>query len=294
MGYSESTLKQTMVLNLTPNGSEGAIWMSGYGMAADNDNNIYLLDANGSFSGNFNANGFPSDGDYGNAMVKLSTYTGKLLVSDYFQPYNTIAESSNDEDLGSGGAMLLPPLKDSLGYTHNLVVGAGKDENIYIASCNNMGKFNQTASNNNNVYQELDNALVHGAWSGPAYFNNTVYFGGQGDVLKAFPIVNAKLSATPSSKSATTFMYPGTTPSVSANGTSNAIVWAVEDNPGSAAVLHAYEAHNLAIELYNSTQAGSRDSFGYGGKFITPVVVNGNVYVGTPTGVAVFGLLSAK
>lgn len=292
MGYSESTLKQTTVLNLTPNGYEGSIWMAGYGLAADSSGNIYFLDANGSFSGNFNANGFPSDDNFGNAMIKLSTTGGKLAVADYFQPYNTVAESASDQDLGSGGAMLLPSLKDASGTAHQLLVGAGKDDNIYIADVNNMGKFNQNGTNNN-IYQELDDALVQGAWSGPAYFNNTVYYGGQGDVLKAFPISNAKLAATPSSKSTEVFMYPGTTPAVSANGTSNGIVWAEEDNPGSPAVLHAYDATNLARELYNSNQAAAgRDSFGNGNKFMTPMIVNGNVYLGTPTGVAVFGLLN--
>jgi hypothetical protein len=126
----------------------------------------------------------------------------------------------------------------------------------------------------------------------PAYFNNTVYYGGVGDYLKAFSITNAKLGSTPSSKSATTFGYPGATPSISSNGTSNAIVWAVDSSTGSTAVLHAYDATNLTKEIYNSTQAsGSRDSFGTGNKFITPMIINGKVYVGTPSGVAVFGLL---
>ena len=125
----------------------------------------------------------------------------------------------------------------------------------------------------------------------PAYFNNTVYFGAVGDTIKAFPISNAKLATTPSSKTGNAFPYPGATPSISANGTSNAILWAVENN-SKAAVLHAYDATNLANELYNSGQAsGSRDQFGAGNKFITPMVVNGKVYVGTPNGVAVFGLL---
>jgi hypothetical protein len=290
MGYSESTLQQTQVINVTPNGSEGAIWMAGYGLAADTSGNIYFSDGNGAFSGTVNSNGFPTDKDFGNGMIKLSTAGGTLSVADYYEPYDTISESAADTDLGSGGAMLLPDLTDGNGNVLQLIVGAGKDHNIYVANRNNMGKFNML--NNTSLYQELDNALENGAWSGPAYFNNTVYYGGQGDVLKAFPITNAKLATTPSSKSAVTFYYPGTTPSVSANGTSDAIVWAVQDSTGSAAVLYAYDATNLANEFYDSNQAsGGRDNFGNGNKFITPVVVNGNLYVGTPTGVAVFGLL---
>lgn len=105
----------------------------------------------------------------------------------------------------------------------------------------------------------------------------------------AFPISNAMLATSPSSQSPTSFGYPGTSPAVSANGTSNGIVWAVENSD--PAVLHAYDATNLAHELYNSNQAGSRDQFGPGNKFITPVIVNGKVFVGTQTGVAMFGLL---
>jgi hypothetical protein len=124
----------------------------------------------------------------------------------------------------------------------------------------------------------------------PAWFNETVYYGGPSDVLKAFSVVNAQLQTTPPTRSSTVFAYPGTTPSVSANGTQNGIVWAVENS--SNGVLHAYDAANLGHELYNSNQAANgRDSFA-DNKFITPVVVNGKVYVGTPTGVIVFGLLA--
>jgi len=151
----------------------------------------------------------------------------------------------------------------------------------------NMGKFNP--NNNSAVYQELVGALPGGVWSSPAYFNNTVYYGSVSSPLKAFPISNAMLASSPSSQTSNSFPYPGTTPVVSANGNSNGIVWAVENsNP---AVLHAYNATDLSHELYNSNQEGSRDQFGPGNKFITPLVVNGKVFVGTQTGVAEFGLL---
>jgi hypothetical protein len=123
----------------------------------------------------------------------------------------------------------------------------------------------------------------------PAYFNNTVYYGSVGSPIQAFSITNAKLSTTASARTNTSFGYPGTTPSVSANGSSNGIVWAVENS--SPAVLHAYNASTLD-EIYNSNQAsGGRDQFGPGNKFITPMIVNGKVFVGTTNGVAVFGLL---
>jgi hypothetical protein len=149
-----------------------------------------------------------------------------------------------------------------------------------------MGKFN---SSTDQIYQEISGQLGGNVFSMPAYFNGTVYYGAVGDSVKAFAIVSAKLAASPSSQTANSFGYPGTTPSISANGTANAIVWAVEN--GGTAVLHAYDATNLATEFYNSNQAAnSRDHFG-GNKFITPMIANGKVFVGTPNSVAVFGLL---
>ncbi len=286
MGYNALTLAQASVIDVTPNGNEGAIWMAGTGLAGDSNGNIYFLDGNGTFDTTLNGQGFPINGDFGNGFIKLST-SGGLAVADYFNMHNTVQESNADEDLGSGGAIVLPDLTDNNGQVHHLAVGAGKDSNIYVVNRDNMGKFNPNSDSA--IYQELDGVLPGGEWANPAYFNNTVYYGDQGGTLKAFPINNAKLAASPSSQSPTSFEYPGTSPAVSANGGSNGIVWAVENsNP---AVLHAYDATNLAHELYNSNQAGSRDQFGAGNKFITPLIVNGKVFVGTQTGVAEFGLL---
>lgn len=292
MAYSESTLQQTQLLNLTPNGHEGSIWMSGGGIAADSQSNIYLLDANGTFDTALDANGFPTKSDYGNAMVKLST-TGKLVVADYFEMYNTASESSADLDLGSGGPLLLPDQTDANGVIHHLIAGAGKDRNIYLADRDNLGKFNPaTNPTDSNIYQQLTGAMAGPVFSTPAYFNGVLYYAADGDTLKAFPLTNAQLALTPSSQTAIKFPHPGPTPSISANGTQNGIVWALESSLTSPGVLHAYEPANLAHEFYNSTQAiNGRDSFGNGNKFITPVIVNGKVYVGTQNGVAVFGLL---
>jgi hypothetical protein len=100
MGYSATTLKQTTVLNLTPNGNEGAIWNSGAGMAADGNGNIILLDANGVFDTTLTASGFPIDSDYGNAFLRLSTMGG-LSVADYFEMDNEASENGNDVDLAA-------------------------------------------------------------------------------------------------------------------------------------------------------------------------------------------------
>ncbi|HKN16792.1 MAG TPA: hypothetical protein VJX47_07620, partial [Candidatus Sulfotelmatobacter sp.] len=239
IGYGESTLAQTSVLNVTPNGNEGAVWMAGAGLAADSSGNIYFLDANGDFDTNMNASGFPSDGDYGNAFMKLSTSSG-LAVADYFEMDNEASENGSDTDLGSGGMIVLPDLTNGSGQTMHLAVGAGKDSNLYLVNRDSMGKF---SSNNANIYQELPGALPGGVWAMPAYFNNTLYYGSVGSPIQAFTFTNAKLSTSATAQTANSFGYPGATPSISANGASNGIVWAVEN--ASPAVLHAYNAANL-------------------------------------------------
>jgi hypothetical protein len=293
MGYSETKLQQVSVINVTPNGSDGSIWMAGDGLAADASGNIYFLDANGTFDATLNSSGFPINGDYGNSFLKLSTSGNSLAVADYFAMHNVVYESVEDMDLSSGGVLLLPDLTDNGGNIRHLAIGAGKDGNIYLANRDSMGKFNSSADA---IYQELPNALgnaMYGSnFSTPAYFNNTVFYGAVNQTLKAFQISNAQLVATPGSQSAASFSFPGTTPSISANGPSNGIVWAVQDSEG-AGVLHAYDATNLTNELYNSTQAGTRDEF-LDNNFITPMIANGKVYVGTSTGVAVFGLLKGS
>jgi hypothetical protein len=284
MGYDESTLAQTRLLNITPNGSEGSVWQSGAGLAADSSGNIYFLTANGTADTTLNAQGFPISGDYGNAFMKLST-GGALAVADYFNESNTVSESNADQDLGSGGALVLPDMIVN-NVTWHLAVGAGKDSNIYLVNRDNMGKFN---SNTNNIYQQLTTPLRGQEFGQAAYFNNAIYYGAVGDNLRMFAFANAMLQANPASTTITTFAFPGTTPSISANGSANGIVWATENtNP---AVLHAYAADNLGTELYNSNQAPNKaDHFGAGNKFITPMIANGKVYVATTTGVGVFGL----
>ena len=283
MGYNISTLAQTTILNVTPNGNEGAIWGSGAGMASDGAG-IFLLDANGVFDTALNSTGFPSKGDYGNAFLHLTT-KGGLAVADYFEMDNQANENANDVDLGSGGTLLVSQ-KDSGGTMHKLAVGAGKDSNLYVVDRTNMGKFN---SGSNNVYQELPNVLPGGIWSMPAAFGGKIYYGPVGSPILAFQFKNAMLLSSPAARTTTSFQYPGATPSVSANAGKNGIVWATENT--SPAVLHAYNATNLN-ELYNSNQAANgRDHFGAGNKFITPTIANGKVYVGTTSGVGVFGLL---
>ena len=307
IAYNASTLAQSAVLNVGPNSGAAvangtsfnmngpAIWMSGDGPGADAAGNIYLLTGNGLFETTLNGNGFPSGGDFGNSFLKLASTASSLTVADYFAMSSEVTESAGDLDLGSGGEMLLPDLMDSNGNTKHLIVGAGKDSNIYLVDRDNMGKFSATA---NAIWQEVDGQLpgnppgfmAGGVRSSPAWFNGTIYYGDAGGTLKAYSVTSAKLSTSPTSQTAIAFEYPGASPVVSSNAMQNAIVWAHEN--ATPAVLHAYDATNLAHELYNSNQAaGGRDQFGPGNKFIVPVVADGKVFVGTTNTLAIFGLL---
>jgi len=285
MAYNETALAQTMVLNLTPNGLAGAIWNVA-GLAADGTGALYASVANGTFDTTLDANGRPAQQDYGNSALRLSA-NGSLSITDYFTSWNTVALSDQDVDFGSGSAVLLPDQTDSSGKTRHLLLVGNKDGSLFLLDRDHLGGFNP---NQNQMYQQL--TLPGGVWSAPAYFNGTVYVGAAGDSLKAYVLSQGLLPPTPSSETSIHFSYPGAFPAVSASGTSNGIVWAVESNPGNPAVLHAYNPANLAQEYYNSGQAANdRDGFGNGNKFITPVIAHGKVFVGAPNGVAVFGAL---
>jgi outer membrane protein assembly factor BamB len=289
MAYDARTLKQRSVLNLTPGGREGAIWQSGAGPAADRQGNIYVMLGNGDFDTSLDARGFPARRHFGNSFLKIREVKGRLQVADYFTMFDVQTENDHDGDLGSGGPLVLPDMLDADGTVRHLVVGAGKDLNIYLLDREAMGKFNLKR---NNIYQELPKAFQHNfARPVPAYFNGSLYYASTEDPLRQYRFRSAHLLPEPASQTAATFVYPGASPSISANGTRDAIVWVSENKD--PAVLHAYDANDLSRELYNSNQAGlGRDHFGAANKFITPMIANGKVYVGTTDGVGVFGLLT--
>lgn len=289
IGYRADTLQQVGAVDLVPNGDEGGIWMSGAGPAADANGNIFITVGNGTFDTALDANGFPAQGDCGNCFVKISS-TPPLALLDYFTPADTVSESATDIDFGSGGPLLLPDLKDAQGNTRHLAVSGAKDVNLYVVDRDNLGHFDP---DHDSIYQEIVGAFRGMVYSKPVYFNGAVYFGASSDTLKAFPVVNAQLLMTPQSQTSNRFYYPGTTPTVTANDTTNGVVWAIDNGPptGSTAVLYAFDASNLATELYDSNQAtNARDQFSHN-KFITPLIINGKVYIGTPNSVVVFGLL---
>ena len=280
--YNAATLAQTAVFNATPNGFDGGIWMSGAGIAADSNANIFVATGNGTFNST----------DFSDSILKLVLSGGTLPLSDYFTPYNQATLDGPDNDLGSGGVLLLPDQPGT--YPHELVQ-AGKEGTIYLINRDQMTKNNQHycsgCSSDAEIVQELPSA-VGGMWSMPAYWNGTVYFWGADDALKAYALSNGQLGSVISS-STLKLGFPGATPSVSANGNTNGIVWAIDSSQQGwgPAVLHAYDATNVATELYNSAQMGTRDQAGNAVKFTVPVVVNGRVYIGTSTELDVYGLL---
>lgn len=289
MAYDHRSLAQKAVWVTSPNGSEGAIWESGNGPAGDSSFNTYFATANGTFDAN------NSGSDYSQSMVKLGPPSGGTFpVLDYFTPYNGPNLDVGDFDIGSGGVLLLPD--QTKGPYKHLLVQGDKVGNIYLVNRDNMGQYN--AQNNSQIVQYLIGA-EKGMWNSPTWWNNKVYFGANSDTIKAFGFnaTTGLLTVTPASQTAETFGYPGTTASISANQNSNAILWALDNSSyknSTGAVLHAYQATNLSIELYNSKQNESRDNPGGAVKFTVPTVVNGKVYVPTQTQLSVFGLTSTS
>jgi hypothetical protein len=280
MNFDAATLALNSSLSLQETSGQNRSAASGSGLAADAAGNIYFFDGNGALDAAANASPDSNQGVAGNAFLRLSS-SKSLSVLSSSNVFGTLRGSAGDAQAGWGGALVLPDLTDSSGAIWHLAVGAGKDASIYVVNRDSLGA---------SVYQELDGALSsNGVYGMPAYFNQRVYFGAAGDAIKAFAIRSARLSTSPSSETSTIFAGSGATPSISANGTTNAILWAVEN--GDAAVLHAYDATNLSRELYNSSQAAKgRDGLG-SGNFIAPLVANGKVYVGGNRNVAIFGLL---
>jgi hypothetical protein len=303
LGYSAATLQLTAVFNTTPNGGLGGIWQSGGRLAVDAAGNLYFETGNGTFDTTLNGNGMPVNGDYGDSFVKLavdpsSTPTMQnqngwgLKAVDYFTPFDQSSLDSADLDLGSGGPVLLPDSGGSAAHPH-LLVGAGKEGRIYLIDRDNMGHFN---AGSDQIVQETSNGTISGSFDTPAFFNGSLYYvggsniGNPNDVGKTFSISSATLNATPTTKGPDTYSYPGSTPSISANGIINGVVWDLDTGTNQ---LRAYAAASYATELYTSAQAaGNRDALGSVIKFSLATVANGHVYVGNADSLVVYGLLS--
>ena len=286
IGYKAQTLQQVGVFNNTPNGSEGGIWMAGAGPAEAPDGTIYCITGNGTFDTS------ASPKNFGDSFLKL-TQSSSLTLTDYFTPFNQASLDSGDIDLGSGGAMILPDSVGSAQHPH-LVIGCGKEGKVYLLDRDNMGHFN--AAGDTQIVQTFtltgtsSSVLLFGL---PAFFNNRIYYQGVSLPLKAFAISNGIIIANPVSQATDTITFRGATPSISANGTTNGIVWEVAPTPTLGVMgLHAYNAENLAQKVYDSYQswlAGAPDKISFV-KFVVPTIANGKVYVGTTNALAVFGL----
>jgi len=280
LGYDAQTLAQKYVFCTTPNGRDGGIWHMGGGLAADSDGNIFVQTGNGSFD---------AKGDYGESLLKLTPVNGVLTLADSFTPANYKVLNSHDWDISSGGLLLLP---DQPGAHPHIMVGGGKEGTIYVVDRDIMGGYN---AGGDAIVQEIVGAIrpsvagtgsVYGIWNTAAYFQNKVYIFGHGDYPKMFQLSNGLLPTTPTSTG--TIMMKSPNPVISANGTTNGIVWILEYDQS---VLRAYDPNDLTHEYYDTTQNQARDKPRGGIDTVTPTVVNGRVYVATRQELDVYGLL---
>lgn len=289
--YDAATLTQKGTFVTTPNGEHGGIWMSGAAPAADSSGNIFLTTGNGTFDP-----AAPGT-ELSDAVLKLALQNGKLSTLDYFIPYNYLRLNRHDQDLSAGGVLLLP---DQPGSHQHLLVIASKEGTIYLLDRDQLTAGNQhlcgkECASDTQIVQEIPN-VFSGMFGMPAYWNNTLYFCGNNEPLKAFSLRNGLLAATPISSSRETYQYPGAIPSLSSNGNSNGIVWTLETDAyesNGPAVLRAYDATNVSHTLYASNVKNG-DSPGGAVKFSVPVVVNGRVYVGAAGRISVYGLHTQK
>jgi hypothetical protein len=256
LGYNATNLSHLYSFNVTPTGSMGAVWSGGMAPAADTNGNIYIITANGSFDGISN---------YGESMVKLN---GSLLVQDYATPTNWAALNSGDQDFGSGGPVLLP--------TH-YAVGMGKDGNIYLADVNNMGhvghfaqKFSAQAGGDT-----VGKSPVY--WQGPSL--QYLFALHSSSPTKSFEFTGTNIVATPLGTASFSQSDRCGGLSLSANGTTNGILWEI----GSDSNLRAYDAVKFPKVLWSG-------SVGTYVKMTSPTIANGKVYVGTSSNLGVWGL----
>jgi outer membrane protein assembly factor BamB len=297
LGFNAKTLALTAAINVTPNAigtspsnlAGGGIWQAGGKLPVDSAGFLYLMTGNGIFDETLTG-GFPSEGNFGDSFLKLAVDPSStvnaphingwgLKVVDYFTPFNEKALTTADEDVGSGGSLVLPDAAGSHADPH-LLVGTGKEGRVYLLNRDNLGKFNQSTDH---VVQESPSApaAVGGVWGNPAYFRDhlgvqRIYFGGQNDHIKAFTIANGKIAFPASSQTTDTFSYPGATPSISANKDEDPILWAMDAR---RSMLRAFSATDLSKEMYNSGQVPADALPGQVTKFTTPTIADGKVFV---------------
>src|SRR6266404_1134430 len=274
LSYDATSLSQLAVFNASPDYGLTSIWQSGVGLAADASGNIFVETAEAG------GNGFdvPNGGQtYCNSVLKLSP---SLTVADYFTPWSVAYLNSHDLDLSSTGALILPDQNGP--YPHELIA-SGKQGIAYVLNRDNLGMY---SANDSQALQEV--VLVPGStndvlFGSPAYWNHTVYFAPNASPLMAFPL-SSGLLGTPLK---TAKSYPGShSPSISANGNSNGVLWVIE----SGAQLLAFDAVSLQLLYTTSQAANGRDTLSAVGHFVTQTVANSKVYIGTRTSLEAYGL----
>ena len=292
LAYNAATLQQTGTWCTSPNGKGNGIWGAGSGLTADAAGNIYVATGNGDDTVATPAPPPSTTIDYGDSIVKLSATNGVPVPTDYFTPFNQASLDSADTDLGSGGVLALP---DQPGPFPHILIQSGKQGEIYVVNRDKLtsdgSHYCNGCSSDPEIIQPL--AGTAGLWSMPAYWNSQIYMWGNSGHLVAYSLTNGMLSQSPTSSSAESSNFPGSTPVVSSNGTTNGIVWAVESDAYTTdgpAILRAYTATNVSNLLYGSNLTAGRDTMGNAVKFVVPVVTNGKVYVGAQKEVDVFGL----
>jgi hypothetical protein len=281
MAYDAATLQQVGIWNSTPDKQGGGIWQSGAAPAGDGED-VFFATGNGDFTGA--RNGF----DFGDSIVRLGWRRGSLRVLDFFTPYDEANLNAGDIEPGSGGVVLFSAPKTG----HQLAVETSKSGTLYIVDPTHMGRFNPNA--NTNIVQSLPSA-TGGVWGTPAWWKDTLYVGPSYDTMKAFRFDPDQdlFETSPVAQGSTTFRFPGPTPSISANGDRNGILWLIQTDSyvdDSSAVLRAYDAANINQQLYASSDNPRRDDPGKGVKFSVPTIANGKVYVGAKDRITVFGL----
>jgi hypothetical protein len=287
LAYNATTLQQTGAFCTTANGTGGGIWMAGAGLAADVLDPInhpygrmFVPTGNGSFDA---TTPYTTSMSYGDTVIAFDLTNGALTVTDSFTPYNQETLSEEDQDLASGGLLILPD--QTVGPTH-VLFQVGKQGTLYLINRDNLGGNNATTDN---VIQEVT-GQTNGLWSTPTYFNNAFYMWGSNDDMKAFTFINGVVESSYFTSSNESAGYPGPTTVASSNGTSNGIIWTIQADQ-SPEIFRAYDPTNLNNLLYSSNQNPDRDTPGDAVKFVIPTVANGKVYVASQTLLSVYGIL---
>jgi len=271
LAYNANNLGQAAVKCITPNGGGGSIWQYGGGLSSDGSN-IFCVAGNGSYN--------PSSSDYGESVLK---FDGNLSLVSSFTPYNFNSLNSGDVDLSSS-VLLIPG--------SNSCTAQGKSGTIYVMNQTNLGAFDSTSDN---ILQRIDNGYANsdGANAVPVFWNGLFYLWSGSDQLRAYSFNGTTLNTTLQSFNTIDQGSRAGSISLSANGTSNGILWGTNTATGN---FYAFQASNVSTMLWNDGQAAnSRDQLGSSvQKYARPIVANGKVYVATINSLVVYGLLKTN